>query len=147
MGFEDLKSDLKRIELLTRDALLEKFPLFRDSHLVKAQDLDGRIWVGYTEVDFTWSGRQGHSFDLNIFEDLVYLVGINLNEKDLGKGFGWKLYESVHEVGRKLGIKKIRTTPSGGYFVDDVMVKSRMDYLLERGYVKLGESEAQLVLN
>lgn len=86
---------LEEIIRITKTSLMDKFPLFMESHMVNAQNMGSSIWVGYSDMDFTPKGRTGTNFDLNFFNSLCYITGIQLIQEERGRGLGWKLYEAV----------------------------------------------------
>ncbi|MEK6915941.1 MAG: hypothetical protein AABW89_05375 [Nanoarchaeota archaeon] len=140
----------EEIERITRECLKYRFPLFEDEHKVKSEkySLKGDVWIGYSSRGFTFSGRRGTHFDLNIVGNLCLLVSIELESKQRGKGLGWKLYESVHSISKEIGCRAVRTVPSGGFFNSrGEMIKSRRDYLLERNYVPVNETQVEFATN
>jgi len=139
---------VEEINELMRKNLRDRFPLFDESHSVEARSLGGgKTWVGYSVGDFTPTGRMGTHFDLNIDGDICYLLFIQLEKVERGKGLGWALYEAVHGFARDFGCKCVRETPSGGFNTDGRIVKPRREYLLERGYVPINELEVELLLD
>jgi GNAT superfamily N-acetyltransferase len=132
---------------LLRLSLRDKFPLFDKRHSLGVSKIRiGYLWVGYSSGDFTPRGRKGTNFDLNLVDDLCYITSIRLEECQRGKGFGWALYEAVHDFARKVGCEKVRETPSGWVVIDGKRIKTRREYMLSKGYVPFGSAEVELVL-
>ncbi len=140
----------EEIENITRNSLRNNFPLYQEQHKVGAMFFDGssdRLWVGYRTK---WSSSReimnSTHLDLNVMNDVFYLVSIGLDENERGKGLGWKLYETTHEIAKELGCAFVRTTPSGWSIKDGKKIQSRRDYLLKRGYVPVGERQVDWIV-
>ncbi|MDP4039222.1 MAG: GNAT family N-acetyltransferase [Candidatus Pacearchaeota archaeon] len=142
--------ELKAISLLKRN-LRVRFSLFDEGHQVDARAFDnGELWVGYSAGGFDEEGRHGGTyFDLNLRENVCYLLHIELQKKFRGRGFGWRLYQAVQEFARSMGSRVVRQFPSGGFFAGEELKESRRDYLVRRGYGLVGDNpdgEVELVL-
>ncbi|MEK6908670.1 MAG: hypothetical protein AABX23_01315 [Nanoarchaeota archaeon] len=138
--FSHSLEDLKEI---TRQSLRDKFPLFEESHKVDASRLSSNnLWIGYrTKWGSAIEVMENTHFDLNITAGIFYGVSLFLDQIQRGNGLGWRLYETTHEVAKKLGFEFIRRSPSGGFHRSGKLIESRRDYLLRRGYIPAGENQ------
>lgn len=136
----------ERLRELMKNNLRERFPLFSETHRVDACPLrENAFWIGYRTGADNLMHAATH-FDLNIENDICYLLHVWLEKDSRGKGLGRSLYDSIHTFARQALCRVVRQTPSGGVFIDGKMVESRRDYLLRMGYAPLGEHELELVL-
>jgi len=128
---------------LFRECLERRFPRFEESNLTESSLFPGgKIWVGYTTTDFK-GGEDTTRIDLNVEGDVCYLVDIQLETGERGKGLGKALYQSVEEFATILGCNSVVMTPSGR----TITGKSRKEYCLQMGYVPFGELDVRKVLN
>lgn len=61
--------------------------------------------------------------------ETLFLLFIQVHKRYRGQGHGDALYKLVLDLGRRLGAKEVRQTPSGGYDDED-----RSEYLARRGW-------------
>lgn len=86
-----------------------------------------------------WSAGDAYTgFSLNYFTDrrVLYLLSIHLHEKVRGQGHGRQLYDSVIEIGRQIGAREVRQTPSGWTYTGE----RRRDYLVRHGWTPTGNN-------
>ena len=130
--------DKEEIEQLMRKSLKDNFRLFEEQHEVNVYPHEGKISVNYRTSEKT--GMEVFvttHLDLQLIDDICYLIDIYLEKSLRGKGFGWEMYESVHNFSRAFGSKIVRQTPSGHSMHD--ATRTRRKYLLDRGYVNFEE--------
>ena len=134
--------------LVTRQCLRDNFPLYQEAHKVDSSLINSiNLWIGYrTIVGNPFEILETTHFDVNVMGDICFLVAISLENQFRGKGLGWKLYESVHDIAKRIGCERVRTFPSGGFFEGRRMIESREDYLLKRGYVRTNGQQVDLIL-
>lgn len=119
------------------------FELFEDSHFVNVHGLsETNLCVNYRESLQPPRVRGKTCFDIQVTEDVCYILWIELEKSKRGRGFGWQLYESIHNFASDFGCVAVRQTPSGC----DFNGKSRKEYLLKRGYVAFKEREVDFLL-
>ena len=141
---------LEEIKSITRQSLKNNFPLFREEHKIDEYPLnEGRdLWIGYrTKWNSGLDIINSTHFDLNVQDGTFYLVGINLDREERGKGLGWKLYQTSFNIAQRIGFSFVRQTPSGGFFRNGKMVESRRDYLLKKGCVPAPGTQVDWVIN
>lgn len=73
-------------------------------------------------------------FDVNIIDDVFYLLDIELEPRHKGKGLGLQLYEALENIARDLGCTRIEQTPSGWTHSGE----TRASYLQRHGYTLKG---------
>lgn len=113
-----------------RDALRSSFPLWEESHAVRAcHREDRKIWAGYFAFDDDFRRHETH-FDLNLIGDVCYLLSIQLAPEQRGKGHGWALYQAIEQAARELGCSRVEMTASGW----TVRCETRAKWLERRGY-------------
>jgi len=124
--------------------LRNSFSLFDKSHRVNVPKVDeGNVCVNYRTTVQSLGKLMGTThFDIQAMDGTCYLLWIELELEKRGKGFGWQLYETVHNFARDFGCKRVRTTPSGWAFGKE----TRREYLLKRGYAPCGEREVEFIL-
>ena len=108
--------DARAAEALFRQALEENLPIYRDSQSVGAAPIKegSRLWLAYSETDFTGLGRMvSTTIDANIEGDTCYLCLLKRAERHAGRGIGRKLYGCLEETVRQLGCEKMILTASG----------------------------------
>jgi|SRR3989344_3746457 len=138
--------EIEEIKELMKESLRDNFRFYDEGHKVNAGFfLDGRLWMNYrtTAENKFWFFDTTH-FDINVEWDICYLLDIELEEPLVGKGDGWKLYETVHQFAREFGSRVVRQTPSG--FTPPDYKRTRRQYLLDRGYIPFGDVEVEFVL-
>lgn len=134
----------KQIEELMRHHLRNSFPLFDEGHKVQVSK-SGRC-IGYRTTAETLGRMHGTThFDIELIEDICYILWIELEKDKRGREYGWRLYETIHHFARDLKLARVRQTPSGWTY-GGKRRKTRRDYLLRRGYIPCGELEVELVL-
>jgi len=112
---------------------LRKFPLFNESHFVQvSRDEDDVLFIGYRTNERSPFGKT--HFDLQTDGEICYLVDVELEKSERGKGLGKKLYEVTEEIARNIGCSKMRQYPSGTTFNG----KTRKDYVQRKlGYKEI----------
>lgn len=138
----------EEIELITRRSLRDNFPLYQEEHNVDSSPLgENGLWIGYRPKGGGIFRTLGSThFDLNVIRGIFYLVSIGLEKSQMGKGLGWKLYETTHQIAKDLGHQFVRTRPSGWFIRENKLVESRRDYLLRKGYVPGQFSELDWII-
>ena len=135
----------EQVEELARHRLRQIFPLFEEAHKVQVSE-SGRC-IGYRTAAENLGSMDGTThFDIQLIGDICYILWVELEKDKRGRGYGWKLYETIHHFARDLKLAKVRQTPSGGFIIDGKIKETRRDYLLKRGYVPCGELEVEIAL-
>ncbi|VVB77545.1 Uncharacterised protein [uncultured archaeon] len=134
----------EQIKDLMLSHLRESFSLFRDDNKVHVHLSDyNHFCIGYRTNGERLSELKGTThFDIELIDDICYILYIELVEEERGMGIGWSLYETIHKFAKDYGAKKVRQTPSGW----TPQGKTRRDYLLSRKYAPMGENELELIL-
>ncbi|MEK6873300.1 MAG: hypothetical protein AABW91_00480 [Nanoarchaeota archaeon] len=138
--------ELKEISELMGKSLRDNFRFYSEDDKVNVGFFqDGRLWMNYrTTAEKAFELDETTHFDLNVEWNICYLLDIELEPTLMGKGDGWKLYESVHQFARNFGSRVVRQTPSG--FTPPDYKRTRRQYLLDRGYIPFSDVEVELVL-
>jgi len=118
---------------------LETWPLYEKTHRVSSGKFeDGKIWLSYKTLEgfpaIAGASWEKTHFDVNIIDDVFYVLGIGLTKEHRGKGHGDALYRILENIARDAGCKKIQMNPSGKTQTGE----TRKDYLLRRGYKESG---------
>ena len=125
-----------------RDILLDGFRPYRPAHDVVAAALSAdTYYVSYGELQPQSAACATPHFALNLINSVCYLLFIYVPPDLRGQGHGWSLYRAVHTIAAEFGCSCVRQTPSGGRLVGGLLVRSRRDYLLARGYRPHGKHE------
>lgn len=134
----------EEIEELMKRNLRERFELFDESHRVNVHVVNSRnVCIGYrTTAEKAFQLRGTTHFDIQIIEDICYILHIELEKEKRGRGIGWSLYELIHNFAKDMKVRSVRQTPSGWTHKR----KTRGEYLLERGYRPFGRIEVELAL-
>ncbi len=138
--------ELEEIKTLMRKSLKDNFRFFDENHIVNAGRFSGgKIWTHYrTSAENAFSIPGTTHLDVELIEDICYLLEVEIDLRQRGKGIGWELYESVHKFAKDYGSKVVRLTPSG-FSIHDTK-RTRRAYLLNRGYIPFDDVEVEFVL-
>ncbi len=131
------------IELMKKN-LRNCFSSFNENHKINVHiNNPQNICIGYRTIAEKIGKPRGTThFDIQLIDDICYILYIELDRKERGRGIGWSLYNAIHCFAKEIGSKKVRQTPSGWTQNN----KTRTDYLLGKGYVPFGEIEVELKL-
>ena len=119
---------------------LAKWPLYSKDHFVKTLEVCGGVWLGYSTTNSprtTLSRARLTHFDVNILNDVFFVLDICVEPQHRGKGHGDALYKVLEEIAAEAGCHKVQMTASGWTHTGEL----RMDYLLRRGYQQFGNIE------
>ena len=128
----------EEVEEVLRKSLKNRFSLYEEEHKINVfvKPVE-KLHVGYrTSIDEIMGKRGATFFDLEINNNICYLLYLQLDKNSLGSGIGWSLYESIHYFAGEVGCEAVRQTPSG----KTINGESRKDYLLRRWYNSFGEN-------
>lgn len=92
--------------------------------------LDRGWWIGI-RTNHETIPRGSTYLDINILGDVFYLLHIEVQREDRGKGYGNRLYEMLTDIAKNLGCRRIEQTPSGRTWRGE----TRASYLERRGWV------------
>ena len=134
----------KEIRELMKSSLKNCFSFFNENHKINVHiNNHENICIGYrTTAETIKELRETTHFDIQLIENICYILNIELDRDKRGSGLGWNLYGAIHCFAKDFGCEKIRQTPSGW----TPEGKTRRDYLLEKGYVPFGKLEVELKL-
>jgi len=113
---------------------LQKHPLYKSQHTVRAREIPNGWWIGYRTTPSNLTIRTTH-FDVNITQKTFFVLHIEIEGKYRGKGYGDALYKTLEHIAEEAGCEKIQMMPSGW----TPSGETRESYLLRRGYKKFGE--------
>lgn len=120
---------------------LRSFSKFEERHSVKAVQIDDRkVWVGYRTTEANIPSGTTH-FDLNLIDNICYILWIELSEQERGGGFGRQLYSVIEDIARDVGCDRVRLAPSG----KTTSGKTRLEYMQALGYRVVGDEVEKLV--
>jgi len=141
MQERDRRANQPRFRDIT-EKVLRKWPAFDENafyiltHPLRRDDSQPpAYWIGFNRMgslDDLRADRCG--FDLNIEQDVCYLLTIRISDQLRHKGLGSDLYERVIEIAKELGCKVVIQTPAG--YTD--RGEARSDYLARRGWRPVG---------
>lgn len=118
---------------------LAKWPLYSENHEVKICDISGGVWLGYSTTPTRLPGVT--CFDVNVRKGVFFVLDICVEPQHRGKGHGDALYKVLEAIAAEAGCSKVQMTASGWACKGEIRIETRMDYLLRRGYQKLGNIE------
>jgi len=128
----------KLVEITNRNLKTWSLWVFHENtHKILSKNLDkNKIWLGCHKINqsYSLSAWDNTHFDVNIIDDIFYLLGISISKEYRGKGHGNDLYVVLENIAREFGCSKIQMNPSGETQTGD----SRKNYLLKRGYNETG---------
>lgn len=122
---------MKDIEELLTKHLKATFPLYREEHDVYAGPAEECISIGYRTTK-SQIPKNTTRFDLNLKENICYVLWVEIVESERGKGHGKALYKAIEDFAREYGCDRIRMNPSGR-----TKTRTRLDYLLSLNYHKV----------
>ena len=140
---ERYAQESNRIRNVLRQCMSEH-PLYSPDQEFAVKRLDSGAWyIGWADTPGLTGPQRGETshFHTNKDGDTLYLLGIRLREHLRGQGLGAKLYTVVEALAKGLNCVKVQMTPVGR----TGRGKSRMDYILRRGYSKVGEEAVKHV--
>lgn len=111
---------------------LVDFPLYTPSHRINVTFREENIYIGYR----TSNNNQTHGtthFDLQITDNICYLLTIEIEKEKRGRGFGKDLYRTIENIASQQGCTRIELTASGSTSRGE----SRKEYMLRLGYSEL----------
>lgn len=115
---------------------IRKFALYDPAHEVLVHPIgkgktsgNEHWWIGYRTHPSNIPDGSTH-FDLNLCDDILYLLHIELLREHRGKGHGSQLYQVVEAIAKRLKCSMLEQTPSGWTPSGDTRAK----YLERRGY-------------
>jgi len=131
----------EEIRELMKRSLRNCFSSFDENHKINVHiNSPKNICIGYRTTAEILSKLRGTThFDIQLIDDICYILDIELDKRERGHGVGWSLYEAIHSFAKDFGCR-VRQTPSGW----TPEGKTRREYLLERGYAPFGEKEVEL---
>lgn len=118
----------KEVEDFVRDVLSFEFPLWKDNHLLIAHQMANGISIAYMEKPRSTPNQT--CFDLNIIDDILFVLFIQVVKNKRGRGYGRLLYRLVEWIGIRFECKEVRMTPSGWTSSGE----TRASYLERLGY-------------
>jgi len=135
--------DSQIIDLMKYD-LINNFKLYDECHKINVpKNTSKLLLVNYRTRDLNAQLlRDTTHFDLQLGDNICYILWIEVKKSKRGNGYGWELYDTVHKFARDLGSKVVRLTPSGWTWSGE----SRRDYLLRKGYVSFSDREIEFIL-
>ena len=121
--------DKQELESCARKHLREGFPLYREGHVVRAH-MGERPSVAYRTVSEIH--HETTCFDIQFIEHICYILHINIEPKERGKGNGRKFYSAIENTARDYGSDRIRLTASG----DMPDGRTKTEYMESLGYTR-----------
>ena len=112
---------------------LRELPIFDKTHEIGVRKIDEeKLWVGYRTTEGLQRGTT--RFDLNIIENICYILWIELSKEHRGKNLGKSLFSIIENFAKDYGCNKVRLTPSGW----TPSGKTRLEYMKSLGYHEVG---------
>ena len=120
---------------------LRSLPIFEEGHSVNVVEIsDGKFYIGYRTTSDKIPRETTH-FNLNLIDNICYVLWIELCEQEKGRGFGRQLYGIIEAFARDAGCDRVRLTPSG----ETPSGKTRLEYMRALGYQELGDEVEKLI--
>lgn len=91
---------------------LESIGEYKPRHIVFAKKHTNGISLGY-RTEGNCAGLGTTYFDIQIIEDKCYILWIERNKKDHGKGIGKKIVNAIEDFSKKYNCKSVIVKPSG----------------------------------
>jgi len=120
----------EELEACAKRHLRQEFPLYREEHVVRAH-MGEEPTIAYrttSEIHYETT-----CFDIEFIGDICYILHIEIEPKERGKGNGRKFYSAVENIARDYGSGRIRTTASGT--MPDG--RSKTEYMESMGYSRV----------
>ena len=117
-------------------ARLQHWPLFLHRHCIDShQELRPRwLYLGYhTRIPRSINNDGTTHFTINVIYGIFYLLYVEIEPTERGKGYGDQLYTLLEQVASDLGCREFRQTPSGTTRGGE----TRRDYLLRRHWLPI----------
>src|SRR3989344_5366503 len=120
--------------------ILRNFPTYQEDHHVYARRFEpNKLAIGYNSGDQqnVQSRFKSTCFDVNLIDDICYLIWVNRNEQYKNQSLGRSLIKLIENLINDLGATKVRLTPSGR----DTPLGTRSQLYESLGYTKINDSE------
>ena len=118
--------------------ILRTFQTYQEEHFVYARRFEpNKLAIGYVAGNPLERRSIVTCFDVNLIDDICYLIWVNRNDKDRDKGLGRSLIKLIENLAKELGATKVRLTPSGR----DTPLGTRSQLYESLGYTKINDSE------
>lgn len=133
----------EEIRELMKKSLKDCFSSFRENHKINIH-VNGQndISIGYRTAERISEMKDSTHFDIQVIGHSCYILHIELDKQERGRGIGWSLYDAIHCFARNIGSKRIIQNPSGW----TPKGETRREYLLKRGYIPSGDTEVEFKL-
>ena len=134
----------EEIQILMRKNLRNCFNSFDENYIVNVHvNNPNNICIGYRTTAETINELRGTThFDIQLIDDICYILYIELEKSKRGRGERWSLYKAIHSFAGEFGSRYVKQTPSSWTGKS----KTRREYLLKRGYFPFGKVEVELKL-
>lgn len=110
---------------------LKNYELWTEKSKISVHEINKRFYsINFLANSETISRIHSTHFDVNIIDDLFYLLSIQITKENRGKGLGLKLYNILEKIAKELNCNKIVQTPSGWTKTGE----SRESYLMRKGW-------------
>lgn len=111
---------------------LKNYDLWTEKSKISVHKFNSRFYsINFLANSESLSRIHSTHFDVNIIDDLFYLLSIQITKENRGKGLGLKFYNILEKIAKELNCKKIIQTPSGHTKTGE----SRENYLMIKGWI------------
>jgi GNAT superfamily N-acetyltransferase len=111
MKLETMMNEKELLICETMRRCLEKTEVYRPEHEVYARDHDSGISLAYRASEGIPIGNT--RFDIQLCQGLCYILYIQRDRKDSGKGYGRQMYLAIEDFCRRTKHNTISLTSSG----------------------------------
>ena len=111
--------------------ILRTFLTYEENHHVYARRYEpNKLAIGYINGDHKEKEQISTRFDLNLIDDVCYIIWISRDNKDRDQGLGRILIKIIENLAKDLGATKMRLNPSGR----DTELGTRKGYYISLGF-------------
>ena len=118
--------------------ILRTFLTYEENHFVYVRRFEpNKLAIGYVAGNPLERRSIVTCFDVNLIDDICYLIWVNRNDKDRNNGLGRSLIKLIENLAKELGATKVKLTSSGR----DTPLGTRSQLYESLGYTKINDSE------
>lgn len=127
------REQIAEVEQTVRNCLAD-WPLYNPETRICVVPIAKGLSIGLGLASLFDRQRLSWTFDVNVLDDVFYVLFLQIAEQHRGKGLGAELYRRLESLATKLGCRQIRMTPSGWTPTGE----TRLEWMLRRGYKQDG---------
>ena len=118
--------------------ILRTFQTYQEEHFVYARRFEpNKLAIGYVAGNPLERRSIVTCFDVNLIDDICYLIWVNRNEQYKNQSLGRSLIKLIENLAKELGATKVKLTSSGR----ETSLGTRSQLYESLGYTKINDSE------